>query len=179
MAELVDAADLGSVVERCGGSSPSTRTTKYEMKILSNVLLITLPVLTGLGSVLWAKMVRVAPEIAMLSNLLGYSGVFLIFFISRRLGYVSPQYGPSDPYMWLVFPIATILTTLTSLNWIFSMNASSLPITAIIEIAYPIFILLFTAMLIERVTLNSYHIGGGLLLMIGAAFVLYGNVAKA
>jgi len=138
-------------------------------------LLLAIPAMTGLASVLWAKMVKSSPELSAAANILACVCVFAILTILRGAGLLKGVATLPDPrLLWGVAAYAA-LSVLISLSWMAALERSSLPIISVMEISYPLFILLFTAALVEPVSLTRLQIGGGLFILVGTGLVLCGH----
>ena len=144
--------------------------------MLSYFLLFMLPVMTGLGSTLWGQMC--SDNNPLYSSSAALLSQVLTIIILLYCGYgqkVSLVQFPTKIFL-IYIPIATLV----SLLWIFPLvNKTSLSAISMVEICYPIFTVIFTALLFNAQRLNAYHAIGGTIITIGVCLVFYGNSLRS
>lgn len=143
--------------------------------VVTAALLVLLPAITGLASVLWSKMAKVSPYLASSSNLAVSIGAILALAAVRHAGMLKTQAVVGQTQIVVVLVAYITLSIAISLMWLVALERTSLPIISLMEIGYPLFIVLFTALLVEPVRLNAAELTGGAMIVTGAGLVLWGG----
>lgn len=141
------------------------------------LVLLAIPALTGLNHILWARLVRVGPEIGVATNALAYSALFCVYMFMRVMPNTGPPHVAPGSTTWPAFCMVTIGSALICAAWVYAVERVPLPVIGFVEIAYPLFVLIFTPLLVGPVRLSGYHWVGGAMVLVGIAFVLIGENA--
>ena len=75
---------------------------------------------------------------------------------------------------WLVAAIG-LTSTLGAVLLYLSVNSKNATIASLIEITYPVFVVLFAYLFFRQVNVNTSVILGGLMILIGAGLIIYNN----
>ncbi len=130
-------------------------------------------VLWGLSYVLFEQIYKKVSVVTSLAIV-----CFVIFAVMAAWSYLSGNLKPdlavltSSKKMFWLFACATLTALLAELFIGLSIHAKNATLAGLIEISYPIFIVLFAYFLFKEQQLNLPTIIGGLLVFIGV-FVIY------
>ncbi|MDB4575985.1 DMT family transporter [bacterium] len=75
---------------------------------------------------------------------------------------------------WLVAAIG-LTSTLGAVLLYLSVNSKNATLASLIEITYPVFVVLFAYLFFRQVHVNTSVILGGLMILVGAGLVIYNN----
>ena len=75
---------------------------------------------------------------------------------------------------WLVAAIG-LTSTLGAVLLYLSVNSKNATLASLIEITYPVFVVLFAYLLFRQVHVNTSVILGGLMILVGAGLIIYNN----
>jgi drug/metabolite transporter (DMT)-like permease len=75
---------------------------------------------------------------------------------------------------WLVAAIG-LTSTLGAVLLYLSVSSKNATLASIIEITYPVFVVLFAYLLFRQVHINTSVILGGLMILVGAGMIIYHN----
>ena len=75
---------------------------------------------------------------------------------------------------WLVAAIG-LTSTLGAVLLYLSVNSKNATLASLIEITYPVFVVLFAYLFFRQVHVNTSVILGGLMILIGAGLIIYNN----
>ena len=75
---------------------------------------------------------------------------------------------------WLVAAIG-LTSTLGAVLLYLSVNSKNATLASLIEITYPVFVVLFAYLFFRQVHVNTSVILGGLMIMLGAGLIIYNN----
>lgn len=75
---------------------------------------------------------------------------------------------------WLVAAIG-LTSTLGAVLLYLSVSSKNATLASIIEISYPVFVVLFAYLLFRQVHVNTSVILGGLMILVGAGLIIYHN----
>ena len=75
---------------------------------------------------------------------------------------------------WLVAAIG-LTSTLGAVLLYLSVNSKNATVASLIEITYPVFVVLFAYLFFRQVHVNTSVILGGLMILIGAGLIIYNN----
>ena len=75
---------------------------------------------------------------------------------------------------WLVAAIG-LTSTLGAVLLYLSVNSKNATLASLIEITYPVFVVLFAYIFFRQVHVNTSVILGGLMILIGAGLIIYNN----
>jgi drug/metabolite transporter (DMT)-like permease len=75
---------------------------------------------------------------------------------------------------WLVAAIG-LTSTLGAVLLYLSVNSKNATLASLIEITYPVFVVLFAYLFFRQVNVNTSVILGGLMILIGAGLIIYNN----
>jgi len=139
-------------------------------------LAVSAAVLWGLHYSVEEKLLRVVPP----STVCFYTSVLLMistFIFFRVLGEpldIRPLFTRQAGWLFVVSESATTIANIAILYSIaFGNNASS---SSLIEISYPLWVILFTMLLFGEFKLTPLGIAGGVLIGAGTVCVIYSNV---
>lgn len=131
--------------------------------------LLALPILTGLSFVFWGKLTKCSPSAAALSSI---AASVIVMGINTAIYRRSPI--DLNGASWTDFAMNFALSAVVSLLWIFATRATSVTLTSIVEISYPVFAVLFAALLLGEAGLTGRQMVGGAVILIGAVIVITG-----
>lgn len=130
-------------------------------------IMLAIPVLTGLSSVLWAILVNASYALAGYMQILTGLGILSLCY----------YFGISIPNQKIDFTLVFVYVLINisiSVSWwivsTYETHTDTGP-AALVEITYPIFIVLFTWLLLGMFNLNKMQILGGLVSLSGAILV--------
>jgi drug/metabolite transporter (DMT)-like permease len=138
--------------------------------------LVALPLITGLGSVLWSQLAGVSWRLPCLANVIAYVITYAIV-VASDLGSVRTDVAAlsrSDVILWMGGYVAVCIAC--SLLWLFALRDCGVAAIGFVEIGYPVFILLFAFLLVGDFRFNAYHWIGGAIVLAGTSIVLTGNM---
>ena len=75
---------------------------------------------------------------------------------------------------WLVAAIG-LTSTLGAVLLYLSVNSKNATLASLIEITYPVFVVLFAYLFFRQVHVNTSVILGGLMILVGAGLIIYNN----
>jgi len=75
---------------------------------------------------------------------------------------------------WLVAAIG-LTSTLGAMLLYLSVNSKNATLASLIEITYPVFVVLFAYLFFRQVHVNTSVILGGLMILLGAGLIIYNN----
>ena len=75
---------------------------------------------------------------------------------------------------WLVAAIG-LTSTLGAVLLYLSVNSKNATLASLIEITYPLFVVLFAYLMFRQVHVNTSVILGGLMILVGAGLIIYNN----
>ena len=75
---------------------------------------------------------------------------------------------------WLVAAIG-LTSTLGAMLLYLSVNSKNATLASLIEITYPVFVVLFAYLFFRQVHVNTSVILGGLMILVGAGLIIYNN----
>ncbi len=75
---------------------------------------------------------------------------------------------------WLVAAIG-LTSTLGAVLLYLSVNSKNATLASLIEITYPVFVVLFAYLFFRQVHVNTSVIFGGLMILVGAGLIIYNN----
>ncbi len=136
---------------------------------MERLALLTLPISTGLAATLWAMLAGKWP---VLQNIFGVVVSLATAGIFFAMGYAP---APAVEISWKVVAAYIGVNILVSVSWVWALRSSSVSAIGFVEIGYPFFILLFSALLTGSIAMNRTQIVGGLIIFIGTGQVVFGE----
>jgi drug/metabolite transporter (DMT)-like permease len=136
------------------------------------LLIFAIPVLTGLAATLWSRLTQESWAIAALSSVVTHIAVLSILLwrgVPLKLEVLM------QPRVAAAFVVASLCYGVVSFAWMASLNVTGMALIGLVEIGYPIFIILFTLLLFGGVELRPVQYLGGALIFIGSFTVLIGS----
>ena len=132
--------------------------------------LASLPVLTGLASTLWSMLVTTSRSSAALGNVVCYAIVFLVIRGLMDDGVpLSSLLRGRNPAIFAAYVVSSVLV---SLAWVVALKGNHVAAIGLVEIGYPVFVILFAALLVGPVRLTPGQWFGGALVAIGMVLVV-------
>lgn len=141
--------------------------------MVNAVVLLLLPVLTGLQATLWSQLVTYSRTGGALVNVV--SAILLAVILAA----IFPTQGAFSAIMegnrWMTTLGYLAVNIVVALLWIAALQNSSIAMIGFVEIGYPLFILLFAYLLVGNVEMSLAHWTGAGMILVGTIIVVFAN----
>lgn len=141
--------------------------------MVNAVVLLLLPVLTGLQATLWSQLVTFSRTGGALINVA--SAIILAIILLT----IFPSQGAfaalTEGNRWMTTLGYLVVNIVVALLWIAALQNSSIAMIGFVEIGYPLFILLFAYLLVGNVEMSVAHWTGAGMIFVGTIIVVMAN----
>ena len=134
------------------------------------IVLLSLPVTTGLSSVVWSI---IAGRGWLFQQIAAVLGAIISAAILYGCGSTLPKSMNVTDIIVLVVYVA--LNVLVSISWLIALRSNGVAAIGFIEIGYPFFVLLFAWVLLGEMSIRPMQLIGGVAIFIGSAIIILGK----